>query len=150
MKSVFAALVPPGVVVTCTLTAPAPAARAGVVQVIVVASITLKLVAAVPPKVTPVAPVKFVPKSVTLVPPAMVPVAGAMLVSVGGTGELGVTTALCQMEPAAPTVMKVFLKNTAPLRSSVVGAAERVQLEPSSESRSMSALEASRLIPAAK
>ena len=81
----FAALVPPGVVVTSTLTAPAPAARAGVVQVIVVASITLKLVATVPPKVTPVAPVKFVPKSVTLVPPAMVPVAGAMLVSVGGT-----------------------------------------------------------------
>ena len=143
----FAGLVPPGVVTSTLL---APAVPAGVVQVMVVALNKTKLVAAVPPKVTPVAPVKLAPMSVTLVPPAVVPVAGAMLVSVGGSGELGVTTSLCQMEPASPTVMKVFLKNTAPLRSSVVGAGKLVQVEPSSESRSMSASEASRLVPAAK
>ena len=80
VKSVFAALVPPGVVTT-TLTA--PAARAGVVQVIVAAFTTFKAVALVPPKVTLVAPVKFVPVSVTTVPPAVLPVFGATLVSVG-------------------------------------------------------------------
>jgi hypothetical protein len=77
---VFAALVPPGVV-TSTLTA--PAAWAGVVQVMLVALTTLTLVAAVPPMVTPVAPVKPVPVIVTLVPPAVLPVGGLMTVTVG-------------------------------------------------------------------
>ena len=79
----LATLVPPGVV-TSTLTDPAE--RAGVVQVMVVAFTTLKTVAAVPPKVTPVAPVKLVPVSVTMVPPAVLPVAGVRLVSVGSGG----------------------------------------------------------------
>ena len=44
---------------------------------------TEKLVAAVPPKVTAVAPVKFVPVMLTLVPPARGPVGGNMLTTVG-------------------------------------------------------------------
>ena len=83
MKSVFAALVPPGVVTSTLL---APAVPAGVVQVMVVGLTTVRFVAAVPPKVTFVAPVKFVPVSVTIVPPAVLPVAGLTLVSVGGDG----------------------------------------------------------------
>src|SRR5262245_49388046 len=53
VKRVFAAFEPAGVVTT-TLTA--PAACAGVVQVMLVADTTATAVAAVPPKVTPVAP----------------------------------------------------------------------------------------------
>ena len=82
----FAALVPPGVV---TSTLAVPAARAGVVQVMVVALTTTLFVAAVPPKVTFVAPVKFVPVSVTIVPPAVGPLFGLRLVSVGGDGGGG-------------------------------------------------------------
>ena len=44
---------------------------------------TEKLVAAVPPKVTAVAPVKFVPVMLTLVPPARGPVGGNTLTTVG-------------------------------------------------------------------
>ena len=55
-----------------------------------VALTTVTPVAATPPMVTPVAPVKFVPVMVTLVPPAVEPVAGAMLVTVGAGGG-GVT-----------------------------------------------------------
>ena len=45
---------------------------------------TLKTETAVPPMVTPIAPVKLVPVSVTAVPPAVLPVFGLTLVSVGG------------------------------------------------------------------
>src|SRR5439155_866517 len=66
-----------------TVTFAAPAACAGVVAVIVVAFVTLTLVAAVPPMLT-VAPVtKFVPVIVTVVPPAVEPDGGAMDVTVG-------------------------------------------------------------------
>ena len=57
--------------VTTTFTA--PAACAGVIAVMVVALTTTTLVAAVPPNVTAVAPVKLVPVMVTLVPPAVGP-----------------------------------------------------------------------------
>ena len=73
MKSELAALLPLGLVTT-TLTAPAE--LAGVVAVREVALTTVKFVAGVPPKVTLVAPVKFVPVIVTVVPPSVVPVAG--------------------------------------------------------------------------
>ena len=76
----FAALVPAGVVTSTLL---APAVPAGVVQVMVVELTTTLFVAAVPPKVTFVAPVKPVPVSVTAVPPAVRPVFGATLVSLG-------------------------------------------------------------------
>lgn len=81
MKSELAALVPYGVV---TETLAAPAAPAGATAVIEVALLTVKLVAAVPPNMTAVAPVRFVPVIVTPVPPAVEPDAGEAAVTVGG------------------------------------------------------------------
>ena len=49
-----------------------------------VAPLTVKEPAAVPPKLTAVAPLRFVPVIVTLVPPAAGPVFGLTLVIVGG------------------------------------------------------------------
>ena len=74
----MAALVLSGVV---TRTLAVPAVPAGVVAVMLVALTTLTLVAATPPMVTPVAPVKLVPVMVTLVPPAVEPAFGEMPVS---------------------------------------------------------------------
>ena len=71
--------VPPGVV-TVTSTAPVPA---GSTAVIVVALTTVKLVAAVVPKSTAVAPVKSVPVIVTIVPPAGGPAVGLRPVTAG-------------------------------------------------------------------
>jgi hypothetical protein len=78
--SVLAALLPAGVV---TMTLAEPAAWLGTVAVIEVAFTTETLVAAAPPTVTPVAPVKFVPVIVTLVPPAVGPEFGLTEVTVG-------------------------------------------------------------------
>ena len=72
---------PPPVV---TIMPTAPALRAGVIQVIVVLFTTLIVVAAKPPNVTDVAPVKFVPVIVTLVPPSILPDDGEMPVIFGG------------------------------------------------------------------
>jgi len=73
------ALVPPAVI-TVTSTVPVPGA---VVAVIEVALLTVNDAAAIPPKFTFVAPVKFVPVMVTLVPPAPEPVLGLTPVTVG-------------------------------------------------------------------
>ena len=70
---------PPGCWTT-TSTWPAPA---GVVTLIVVAFTTLNAVPAVPPNVTPVAPVKPVPVMTTAVPPAAAPVVTSRLAIVG-------------------------------------------------------------------
>jgi hypothetical protein len=72
----------PGVVTTTSF---APAVPAGVVAMMVVELTTVTLVAAEPPIVTPVAPVKFVPVIVTEIPPASGPLDGEMLVTVGAT-----------------------------------------------------------------
>jgi hypothetical protein len=61
----------------------APAVPAGVVAAIWVSSVTVKLVAAVPPMVTAVAPVKLVPVMVMLVPPAVGPDEGETVLMVG-------------------------------------------------------------------
>jgi hypothetical protein len=45
---------------------------------------TLREVAAIPPNVTDVAPVKFVPVIITLVPPSLLPDDDEMLVIFGG------------------------------------------------------------------
>ena len=82
MKDENAPLGPPPVV-TIMPTAPA-VVRAGVIQVIVVLFTTLREVAANPPNVTKVAPVKFVPVIVIFVPPAVLPVNCEMLVIFGG------------------------------------------------------------------
>jgi len=77
------ALLGPPAVVTIMSTAPA-VVRAGVIQVIVVLFTTLREVAAIPPNVTDVAPVKFVPVIVTLVPPAILPYDNEMPVMLAG------------------------------------------------------------------
>ena len=82
MKDENALLGPPAVV-TIMSTAPA-VVRAGVIQVIVVLFTTLREVAAIPPNVTDVAPVKFVPVIVTLVPPAILPYDNEMPVMLAG------------------------------------------------------------------
>jgi hypothetical protein len=74
------ALVPPGVV---TLTSTTPAIWAGEVMVILVLEFTVRLVPAVVPNLTAVAPVNPVPVIVTTVPPAVGPLAGEMAVTVG-------------------------------------------------------------------
>ena len=74
----------PPPVVTIMPTSPAPILRSRVIQVIVVLFTTLIVVAANPPNVTKVAPVKFVPVIVTLVPPSVLPDDGEMSVITGG------------------------------------------------------------------
>ena len=74
------ALVPPGVV---TVTSTVPADSAGAVAVILLELLTVYAPAAVPPKLTAVAPVNPVPVIVTLVPPAVGPDAGLTLVTEG-------------------------------------------------------------------
>ena len=74
------ALVPPGVA-TVTSTVPLPA---GEVAEMLLELLTVKVVAAVPPKSTAVAPVKFVPVTVTEVPPTAGPEDGLTDVTVGG------------------------------------------------------------------
>ena len=76
-----AVTVPYGVVIA---TDAAPALLAGATAVIWFALFTVKEVAAVPPNVTEVAPVRFVPAMTTLSPPAVVPALGVRLVRVGG------------------------------------------------------------------
>jgi hypothetical protein len=73
-------LVPLGVV-TVTLTG--PTRLAGEVAVMPVAEFTVKLVAAVLPNLTEVAPVRLVPVRVTEVPPASGPLVGLIPVSAG-------------------------------------------------------------------
>ena len=74
MKDENASLGPPPVL---TITSTAPSVRlTGVLQVIVVGLNTETLVAAIPPNVTEVAPVKAIPVILTPVPPVLVPNAG--------------------------------------------------------------------------
>ena len=82
MKDENALLGPPSVV-TIMPTAPS-LSTAGVIQVIVVLSTIVREVAATPPNVTEVAPVKFVPVIVTLVPPVLTPDDGEMSVMLAG------------------------------------------------------------------
>jgi preprotein translocase subunit SecG len=73
-------LVPFGVI-TVILTV--PTAPAGLTAVIDVALFTVKLAAAVLPKLTAVAPVKLVPVIVTDVPPEVGPLPGLIAVTAG-------------------------------------------------------------------
>jgi hypothetical protein len=76
------ALEVPAGVVTVTLTVPV-LLTAGLVTVICVAESAV-IVAAAPPKLTPVAPARPVPVSVTDVPPPVGPRAADIAVSTGG------------------------------------------------------------------
>jgi hypothetical protein len=99
--------VPPGVV-----TATAPLAPAATTAVICVDETTLKLVAAVPPKLTPVAPLKFVPIIVTVT--ACAALVGVKEVIVGGGINVkppcvavppGVVTEIIPLAPAPRTAL---------------------------------------------
>ena len=81
MNDENALLVPYSVV---TIMPAAPVLRAGVIQVIVVLFTILREVAAKPPNVTKVAPIKDVPVIVTIVPPSVLPDWIEMPVIVGG------------------------------------------------------------------
>ena len=74
------ALVPDGVV---TVTSTAPAACAGDTALMCELSVTEKLAAGVPPKLTAVAPVKLLPAMVTDVPPVVGPEFGLTLLTLG-------------------------------------------------------------------
>ena len=99
-----AELVPPGVV-TLTSTVPLPA---GEVAVMVLELLTVKLVAAVLPNLTAVAPVKAVPVMVTEVPTPAGPEVGLTEVTVGADGcaEVMVTfwTWWMSLKPPLPPV----------------------------------------------
>jgi hypothetical protein len=63
----------------------------------VVALITVKLIAGAPPKLTLVTPVKLIPVMVTTVPPAAGPEVGEMPITVGGAVMVSVSAA--EVEP---------------------------------------------------
>ena len=122
--------VPPAVV---TATLLAPAVPAGVLAVIEVPLTTTKLVAATPPKVTLLAPVKFAPLMVTVVPPNVVPEFGDRLAMVGAgvtyVNALGkvaapptvVTTTFCA--PTVPAGVTAVRDVPAPFTTTLVAAA---------------------------
>jgi hypothetical protein len=83
------------------VTSTVPAAPAGEVAVIWVALSTVKPEAAVDPKLTAVAPVKWVPVMTTDVPPAVEPEVGEIPVTVGGvTAALLVRLKVVEADPA--------------------------------------------------
>ena len=84
----------------------APAAPAGVTAVIEVASTTTTLVAATPPIVTLLAPVKLVPVMVIAVPPAVGPEAGLTLAIVGAATYVNVIA--CDVDPPEVVTTMVF------------------------------------------
>ena len=79
LSAVLVALVPPDVV-TVTSTVPVPA---GEVILMEVPLLTVRLVPAVVPNLTPVAPLRLVPVMVTTVPPPAGPLLGLMPLTVG-------------------------------------------------------------------
>jgi hypothetical protein len=81
VKAVVLVTVPPGVVVTETLTTPATCA--GVVALITVALVTVTSMAGFVPNLTVAGVVKPVPVMVTTVPPAALPLTGVTLAIVG-------------------------------------------------------------------
>jgi hypothetical protein len=90
-------LVPPAVV---TVISTVPALSAGDTAVIDVALLTVKLVAAVLPNVTPVAAVKPVPVMVTDVPPARGPAPGAIAETTGTGSYVNWSAAVLLLVPS--------------------------------------------------
>src|ERR1700722_12115739 len=78
-----------------------PAVCEGVTQVMLEEETTTTDVAALPPNVTPVAPVKLVPDRVTAVPPAKAPPEGEHPVTVGA-GKLAERKAVAQHPQGLP------------------------------------------------
>ncbi len=97
-----------------TFTSTAPAACAGAVACTEVADSGVTAVAATPPNVTPVAPVRFVPVIVTTVPPAIGPDVGLIDVTVGSTGGAAVKVNVSPAEVAEVPAGVVTFTSTAP------------------------------------
>jgi hypothetical protein len=106
--------VPPGVV-TAIFPVTAPA---GTMAVICVSLLTVKVVAATPPKATAVDPVKCVPVMVTLVP--TVPEVGVKELIVGDGVVLVVELSPLQLTKAARLNMRTRPKATARIKEQVV------------------------------
>ncbi|OEZ89316.1 hypothetical protein JAB6_01300 [Janthinobacterium sp. HH104] len=94
-SAALVALVPPTVVMR-TSTVPVPA---GAVAVICEALLTVKPVAAVAPKVTPVVLAKPVPVMMTVVPPVVGPAVGEMLLTTGAATYVNWSAALVALVP---------------------------------------------------
>lgn len=103
------ALVPPAVV-TRISTVPVPA---GAVAVIEVALFTVKLLAAVAPKVTAVVPNKPVPVMFTVVPPEVRPAVGERAVTVGSGAVRQLADALTTV-PDPATLQAYRMKSCSP------------------------------------
>ncbi len=76
------------------------------------------LVAAVPPTVTLLAPVKFAPLIVSVVPPAVDPLTGDTLVIEGG--GFAVTVKMAPLLVTLPATFVILTPNMAPLSPSTV------------------------------
>src|SRR5438445_225859 len=91
-----------------------PADSAGATAVILVADTTVKEVAAVPPKFTAVARVKFVPVMVTALPPAVGPAVGEAEVTVGrATKVYWSAEPVADVPPGVTTVMSTVPADSA-------------------------------------
>src|SRR5579863_756567 len=94
--------VPPAVV---TVTSTVPADSAGDVAVICVPELTVKVVAAVPPKFTALAPDRLVPVMMTVVPPAVGPLVGLSEDTVGAATNVNWSPLeVAEVPPAVVTV----------------------------------------------
>ena len=80
--------------VVVTKTFAAPRVPGGVIAVIFCPFTTVKLLAAMPPMVTPVTLIKEEPLIVMVVPPAIGPAAGEILVTIGASTMLATSTSL--------------------------------------------------------
>src|SRR5580704_7063718 len=125
----MAGLVPPAGVVTVTSTTP-PIPPGGEVAVICVALFTVYPVAAVAPKVTAVAPVKFVPVITTDVPPCVAPEVGASPVTPGpGTVVVQIFPASAGARNLCPPVATGAWE-TVCIRATASGVVSVVQVDP--------------------
>ena len=105
VKALLNAVVPLALV---TDIEPTPADPGGVTKVKDESLTTVKLVAAVPPTVTPVVPVKLPPDTVMVVPPVVDPLTGEMESSRGATvNDRAYRSKLGEPEPGLPTVLAV-------------------------------------------
>jgi hypothetical protein len=134
--------VPPGVV---TEIVTAPADLAGLTAVIEVDEVTLKLVAAVEPKLTAVAPVKLVPVMTTEVPPAVGPAVGVKLVMVG----TGTNVKLLDEVAVPPAVVTEIV--TAPADSAgetaVIEVADVIEYDAAAVEPKLTAVVPEKLVP---
>ena len=112
LSAALVALIPPDVV---TVTSTVPELCAGDVAVIELA-LSVLMVAVTPPKLTAVAPFKFVPPIVTVAPPAILPTAGDTEVTVGTAMYVYWSAALVGLVPS----VVVTVTSTVPLPAGAV------------------------------